>query len=453
MVAFYTRVRTALMLTAAGTALLIALGAGLGVPSTQSVMPTSRPPPVRREILRAKLTSTQVLAGEQDLAVMIQMPAFRAHDREQRRALSIIVVLDRSASMRGDPLANAKRAATSLIAQLDDGDSFAVVTFSDRDELVIAAGKASPERKHAASEAIDRIVAGGGTCASCGIIRGEHEILQSPDLRGIHRMVFISDGQANLGIRSQDELVELAGRTAEHGVSISTVGVGLDFDEETLIRIGETAHGNYYFAKDTAQLGTVFATELTGLRRIIATHVSLLALQEDGNPIERAYGYPLQTIKRGVVVPIADLGDEEARKVVLHGLVTAREVGSYQLTWIDPADGNVHSARTTLATTITKDPARVAATRDAEATAAVEQARVARAIDQSVTVYEHVGAAAAEAMIQHSLRDGHITDQAALRGAEAAMTSYEAAGPEAAGPEAKKSVRALAYDLARAPTD
>jgi Ca-activated chloride channel family protein len=261
-------------------------------------------------------------------------------------------------------------------------------------------------------------------------------------------MVFISDGQANLGIRIQDELVELAGRTAEHGVSISTVGVGLDFDEETLIRIGETAHGNYYFAKDTAQLGAVFATELTGLRRIIATHVSLLALQEDGNPIERAYGYPLQTIKRGVVVPIADLGADEARKVVLHGLVTTPEVGSYQLTWIDPSDGTVHSARTTLATTITKDPARVAATRDAEATSAVEQARIARAIDQSVTVYEHAGAAAAQATLQHFLRDAHITDRAARWGADAAMASYDLAGPEA-----KKAVRALAYDLARAPTD
>jgi Ca-activated chloride channel family protein len=446
MVALYTRVRTALALTASGAALITALG----VHSTQSVMATSRPPrsPVTNELLRAKLTSTQVLAGEQDLAVMIQMPTFPDHDGELSRAVSVVVVLDRSASMHGDPLANAKRAATSLIEQLDDGDSFAVVTFSDRDELVVAAGKASPDRKHAASEAIERIVASGGTCASCGILRGEHEILQSPDLRGIRRMVFISDGQANLGIRIQDELVELAGRTAEHGVSISTVGVGLDFDEETLIRIGETAHGNYYFAKDTGQLDAVFATELTGLRRITATHVSLLALQEDGNPIERAYGYPLQTIKRGVVVPIADLGADEARKVVLHGLVTTPEVGSYQLTWIDPADGTVHSARTTLATTITKDPARVAATRDAEATAAVEQARIARAIDQSVTVYEHAGAAAAKATIQHFLRDAHISDRAARRGADAATASYDLAAPEA-----KKSVRALAYDLARAPTD
>lgn len=449
MVALYTRVRTALALTAAGTALLTALAA-LGVYSTQSVMATSRPPlsPITNEILRAKLTSTQVLAGEQDLAVMIQMPTFRDRDGELPRAVSVVVVLDRSASMHGEPLENAKRAATSLIEKLGDGDDFAVVTFSDRDELVIAAGKASLDRKHAASVAIDRIVASGGTCASCGIIRGEHEILQSPDLRGVHRMVFISDGQANLGIRLQDELVELASDTADHGVSISTVGVGLDFDEQTLIRISETAHGNYYFAKDTAQLGTMFSTELTGLRRIIATHVSLLALQEAGNPIERAYGYPLQTIKRGVVVPIADLGADEARKVVLHGLVTAPEVGSYQLTWIDPADGTVHSARTTLATTITTDPARVTATRDAEATAAAEQARIARAIDQSVTVYEHAGADAAKATIQHYLRAAHITDQVARRGADLATASYDLAGPEA-----KKSVRALAYDLARAPTD
>ncbi|CAN5651841.1 hypothetical protein BH11MYX1_BH11MYX1_28780 [soil metagenome] len=445
MVALYSRARTAFAITAAGTAMVA--GLVLQPRSTQPVIATPTPStakPSESAILRAKLASTHVLAGDQDLAVLIKMPSFAGLDGELRLPLSIVVVLDRSASMHGEPLENAKRAVTSLIDKLAAQDSFAIVTFSDRDELVIAAGTASLDRKRAASDAIDRIVASGGTCASCGITRGEHEILQSPELRGVHRMVFISDGQANLGIGNRDELVTLAGETAAHGVSISTVGVGLDFDEQTMIRIGETAHGNYYFAKDTAQLGAMFATELAGLRRIIATHVSLLALQEAGNPIVSAYGYPLQAIKGGVMVPIADLGAGEARKVVFHGSVTAPQVGSYRLSWTDPLDGRVHSARTALTATITTDPAVVAASRDAEATAAIEQARTAQVIDRSVTAYERDGAEAVQSAIEHQMRNEHITDEAAWVAAHTAIKSYELSSEEAT-----KTTRTTAYGLAR----
>ena len=435
MVAHYTRARTALASAAAAVGLVA--GLVLQPAATQHVI---------SPLLRIKLTSTHVLAGAQDLAVMIQLPALPASgDRvATRRPISVVLVLDRSASMHGEPLERAKHAARLLVELLDDHDSFAIVTFSDRDELIMAAGTASRDRKVAAGTAIDRIVASGGTCASCGIARGEHEILRSPDLRGVHRMVLISDGQANLGLRDRDELVALAGETAAHGVSISTVGVGLDFDEQTMIRLGETAHGNYYFAQDTGQLGAILATEVASLRRIVATHVRLRAVPAAGTTIAMAYGHPLLHREGGVVVPIADLGAGEAKKLVLHGEITAPVVGTFELQWTDPVDGSAHSAHTTLATTLTTDLAQVAATRDAEATAAVEQARTAQAIERSVIVYEQAGPAAAKAAIEHYLRDEHVADSTALSAASIAVRSYDLSRDEAT-----KATRTTAYELTR----
>ncbi len=441
MVALYSRSRTAFAITAAGTALL----AGLVLPPrpTQPVKAIATPPTTTvstGEILRAKLTSTQVLAGAQDVAVLIQMPLSTSGER--RHDVAVVIVLDRSASMHGEPMETAKRAAISFINALGPSDTFAVVTFSDRDELVVDAGRADHDRKLAAADAIDRIVASGGTCASCGITRGAHVF--GPASGRPERMLFISDGEANLGIRDRDELVALAGQTAASGVSITAVGVGLDFDEQTMARIGDAGHGNYYFSRDAMALDRVFASELRGLRDIVATHVELFAESGNGTAIGEAYGYPTDQIKIGVKVELADLGEGEARKVVLHADVNGPVVGPFYLAWTDPSDGSEHRADATLSTTITTDRAKVVATRDAEAVAAVEQARTARAIDQSVTIYDQYGATAAKTELQHFLRNAHITDATARTLANSAIESFDLASAEA-----KKSVRALSYELAR----
>src|SRR5436190_1899176 len=79
----------------------------------------------------------------------------------------------------------------------------------------------------------------GGTFISCGIDRGHTELRDSPIAGGLRRMVLNSDGQANEGVWDRDELAQLASDTAARGVSISSVGVGLDFDEVTMIRLAE----------------------------------------------------------------------------------------------------------------------------------------------------------------------------------------------------------------------
>ncbi|MEO8553837.1 MAG: VWA domain-containing protein, partial [Kofleriaceae bacterium] len=266
MVAIAARARTVFAIAAAGAALT----AGLLLQQRGPACPL---PSETSDILRARLTSTQVLVGDQDIAVTIQMPSV---DEMIRPPLSLVVVLDRSGSMHGEPLANAKRAATALIDKLAPNDAFALVTYSDTDQLVLPMDRADLHHKTDAREAIDQIFDDGGTCTSCGIVRGAAEMARTPLTGGVQRMVLISDGQANEGVWDRDELVELAQTTAAHGVSISTVGVGLDFDEQTMIRLGEVGRGHYYFVEDTANLDQMFASEMATLGATIATDLHLV---------------------------------------------------------------------------------------------------------------------------------------------------------------------------------
>jgi len=403
----------------------------------------------------ARLTSSQILPGAMDHNVAITITAPRAH-AEARPPLSLAVVIDRSGSMAGEPLANAKAAAARLIQQLDGADAFAVVTYSSGDETVTAMARATESTKAAALAGIEGISEDGGTCISCGITRGANELARTPINRGLRRMVLISDGQANEGIYDRSELAQLAADTAAHGVSISSVGVGLDFDEVTMTNLANVGHGNYYFVEHTRELDAMFSRELGGLTETIAADARLLLADGPGVHIEEAYGYPMMRTGDHVIVPIADLRAGETRKVVLRVHVTPARTGpltviGVELGWRRVSDGAARHATTTARADIVDDPAAVQASADLNAIESVEQALSAQALEEASQVYETHGADAAQQVIERrgaAVRENKnlgrdVADRLERANAEAIVNFHNAAPTKA-----MKVTRVRAYELA-----
>jgi Ca-activated chloride channel family protein len=398
--------------------------------------------------------SSKILAGdrEQDIAVTITMPRGRA---EVRPPLSLAIVIDRSGSMEGEPLANAKAAAAQLVGQLSSRDAFSIITYSSSVETVVPLTRATGSAKDRAQAEIAKIWDDGNTCISCGIERATEELAGTTLDGGVRRMVLISDGQANTGKYDRNELAQLAIETAARGVSISTVGVGLDFDEVTMTRLADVGHGHYYFVEDTARLGAMFAEELGGLTETVAADARLVITQQ-GAYIEEAYGYPIMRQGDQVVVPIADLRAGETRKVVLRSTIRssapgALPVAAFELHWRRTNDGRQDTARATLATTIVTDQAAVAASIDRGAVNAVEQARTARVLEEATRTYETQGAEAAQRVIERNVarvRANKNMDAPAMQAIEAASSGASQNFATAPATKAKKATRADAYKLA-----
>jgi Ca-activated chloride channel family protein len=228
-------------------------------------------------------------------------------------------------------------------------------------------------------------------------------------------MVLISDGQANDGIYDRGDLVDFAAQTAANGVSISTVGIGIDFDELAMERIAEAGHGNYYFAEDAAQLGAMFDQELAGLADVIAADIVVTVTPAPGVEILSTYGHggAQVSVGRGTVVPIANLRAGEAQKVVLRTHVTSAARAAFaaaavQMTWRRVADGAGREGRAHATVDAVADPALVqAAAIDRGAALAVEQAHAGRALDEAAAIYQRDGYQAAERVLQAHASEMH----------------------------------------------
>jgi len=151
--------------------------------------------------LSARLVSSRIVAGtqRQNLAVTITAPSAPPDATAGRPPLSLAIVIDRSGSMHGPPIEDAKAAALSVLRQLDRRDAFAVITYSSGSETVVAMQRATDASKAAARAAIETIGDGGGTCLSCGLEVGAGEIARSPVSGGLRRILVISDGRPPAG--------------------------------------------------------------------------------------------------------------------------------------------------------------------------------------------------------------------------------------------------------------
>jgi Ca-activated chloride channel family protein len=406
--------------------------------------------------LSARLATRRIVSGDQLQNVAVTITTGPAVASSGRPPVSLAIVIDRSGSMTGAPIENARAAALAMIRQLDPGDAFAVVSYSSSATTVLPMQPANDAARRASQAVLETIDASGGTCISCGLEAGAVELAHSPVI-GLRRLLLISDGQANAGVYDRDELAGLAARTAARGMSISTVGVGLDFDEATLRRLAEVGRGNYSFVEDTVALAAMFVRELATLGNTVASDVQLRVTARPGIHIEEAYGYPMTRLGNGVVVPVADLRAGESHKIVLRIGVAPDHTGELGLAdlaldWRGVGDGAAGVAHAVASVDVVDDPAAVAASVDPAAMRAIEQALSARAIEDAAAAYDRGGLPAARQVLDQ--RAQAVRANAGYLGPSAvdqleAVRARALDGFARAPAAAKKQASVTAHELAR----
>lgn len=226
-----------------------------------------------KETLSCNVVADQncILAdSRQEITVKIDLIATQTKQKS-RVPLNIAVVLDRSGSMSGSKLEQAKQAAIELVNQLDSKDIFSLVAYDNEVEILVPAQPV--EDKEHLKKRIAQIEAGGATALYAGVEQGADQIRRYFSAKKINRVILLSDGLANIGPSSNEEISTLGRRLAREEIAVTTMGIGDDYNEDLLASLAEASDANYYYVKDVEKLPEIFKKELGELFSVVARNV------------------------------------------------------------------------------------------------------------------------------------------------------------------------------------
>jgi Ca-activated chloride channel family protein len=165
---------------------------------------------------------------------------------------------------------------------------------------------------------IAQISAGGSTDLSSGYLRGLQELKRVAGPSG-GTLLLISDGHVNQGISDPAALGDIARQANGKGLTTSTLGYGLGYDETLLTAITRGGSGNHHFAQDPDAAGAAIASEVTDLLSKSVLAVSLTVQCGPAVEMVRLYNdLPSTEIGAGqVMIELGDFYAEEERKVLL----------------------------------------------------------------------------------------------------------------------------------------
>ena len=279
----------------------------------------------------------------------------RAPDAASRVPLDLSVVLDRSGSMAGEKLDAALEAAALLVRRLRPEDVVSVVAFDD--EVTTVAPPATGDAQADLPARIHDIQPRGMTNLSGGWLRG-HELLSGVRRRAkgaaaegaMHRVLLMTDGQANVGVTEPDRLVGLCRTARATGITTSTIGFGADYDEHLLRAMADAGGGSAYYIERPDQAAGVFAEELEGLLSVAAQNVAVTVKPSDAVQLVGVHHrYPTAETADGLRVDLGDLYAREPKALLLEFFVPALgaesgpvEIGAVTvLAYVLSADGGL----------------------------------------------------------------------------------------------------------------
>ena len=236
-----------------------------------------------------------LLAGfdnQVEVLVRIQAPAAPPDAAAPRPPYAIALVLDRSGSMAGAPMMEARRCAAYVASHLRGDDQVALVSFNHRVRVMHAVQPRGDGR--ALMAAIEDIRSGGNTDLHGGWRAGADALAALPDSSALalKRVILLSDGQANHGLTSAPDITLQCAEAAAQGISTSTYGLGNNFNEDLMVAMGQSGRGNHYYGDTAADLMEPFEQELALLQNLCACDITLRANVPPGVSVEALNPYP-----------------------------------------------------------------------------------------------------------------------------------------------------------------
>jgi Ca-activated chloride channel family protein len=189
---------------------------------------------------------------------------------EERKDAALTFVIDVSGSMDMDNrLGLVKRSLEMLVEQLHREDTVSIVVYGSEARVVL-----EPTRGSDSGEILSAIYSlspEGATNAEAGLRLGYGMAMEAYKPDGINRVILCSDGVANVGETGPDAILEEIGHYVDEGITLTTVGFGMDNYNDTLMeQLADKGNGFYAYVDDRDEARKLFVDEITGTLQTIA---------------------------------------------------------------------------------------------------------------------------------------------------------------------------------------
>lgn len=325
-------------------------------------------------------TDSAVLAPGEEASVIVRALVKPGERIDRKRVpLAVALVIDKSGSMASDrKMENAKLGAIEALHVLGKEDIATVVVYDSGASVLVKARSTSSIG--AFEKAISPLRPSGTTALYDGVQLAAKELRPYVKKGYAPRIILLSDGQANVGPSSARELARFGRQLSGEEMTITTIGLGLDYNEDLMTALAAESGGNSYFAKDAEMLPEIFVRDMDDAVTLTARRVRI-TLECDGvvSPV-RILGRDGDVSGRKASAMIDNLyGSEKYAlfevKVPAQKNTGALSAGVVKLEYVDPDSGRTLVEKLPLKLTLSRNEKEIARGKNSSVLAQAEIAK------------------------------------------------------------------------------
>ncbi len=242
---------------------------------------------------------------DQDFHVLVRLQS-EPQAGFKRTPLNLALVIDRSGSMEGPKLREAKRCVVDLIHRMHSEDQVGLAQYDDQVDTVLPLTPVD-QVSGIIDSLVQGITANGGTDLHAGWLRGGEMLAPKAGNQSTCHTILLSDGQTNRGLTNTTRICEQVSALAGAGVTTTTVGLGANFNEELMTAIAQAGHGSAHYGERAIDLAETFEAEIGLLSQLQWRNVEM-SISGDSTQIDLLNTY--QRSGEGWRMPSVALGSE-----------------------------------------------------------------------------------------------------------------------------------------------
>ena len=258
-------------------------------------LPLTGPVPCKQTFCAEAEAMEVALVGQEEVEFLAQLGFSSGLDPKtfERAPLNLIVVVDRSGSMSGDPLDLVQASLRAVHEQLGPDDQIAIVGYDSTAHVMLSPVPVTRAKRKSIRRSIAQLDPGGATAMEEGL-RLAFELAgdSAPSFKGTTRVMLFTDERPNVGRTDAGSFMSMARAASRKGVGLTTIGVSTHFGAELAQEVSSVRGGNLFFFPRVQDMRETFAEEFDTMVTELAYDLNLELSPAPGMKITGVYGIP-----------------------------------------------------------------------------------------------------------------------------------------------------------------